>query len=67
MNNIAWLESIASTTDHDIEVDEIMKKQSLDIQNAYYSNNQTILKMLLGGEDKLACKNTCFIANKYHI
>jgi hypothetical protein len=60
MNNIAWLESIATKTDYDIEINEILKNQSLDVQNAYCSNNQAILKTLLGGEEKLASKNTIF-------
>lgn len=60
MNNIAWLESIASMTDYDLKIDEVLNKQSADIQMAYRSNNQAALKALLGGTDRLACKNTIF-------
>ncbi|STX27524.1 Uncharacterised protein [Legionella beliardensis] len=60
MHNIAWLESLATKTDYDIDINEILKNQSLDVQNAYYSNNQTVLKALLGDEERLANKNTIF-------
>ena len=60
MLNISWLESIALMTNHDREIDEVLKTQSDGIQKAYQSNDQAALKILLDGSERLACKNTIF-------
>lgn len=60
MSHIAWLESLAAKADYDIEINDILKTQPSDIQDAYYSNNQAGLKALLGAESRLADKNTIF-------
>ena len=60
MTNISWLESIAMMTDHDREINEILKTQPIAIQMAYRSNDNLALNMLLGGSDRLAYKKTVF-------
>jgi len=60
MNNLVWLEFIATRTDFDIEIDKILKQQSSAIQMAYQFNDSTTLKNILGKTDKLACRNTIF-------
>jgi hypothetical protein len=60
MINISWLESIALMTDHDHQINDILLKQSDEIQKAYQSNDQSELKVLLGGSERLACKKTIF-------
>ena len=60
MTNISWLESIASMTDHDLEINEILENQPAAIQMAYRSNDHVALKVLLGGSERLACKKTIF-------
>lgn len=59
MNNISWLESLATITRQDSEFSNILKMQSPEIESAYRSNDQKTLKVLLGG-DRLACKKTIF-------
>ena len=60
MINISWLESIAKTTDRDVDINNILKAQPKAIQVAYRSNDSSALNILIGGTNKLADKNTVF-------
>ncbi len=60
MLNTSWLESLSTMTDYDTRIDALLKSQSDSIQKAYQANDQSALKALIGGEDRLACKTTIF-------
>jgi hypothetical protein len=60
MKNIAWLESLATMTHYDIAAMDVLKSQPGSVQQAYKTNNQSALNVLLGDSDRSACKNTIF-------
>ena len=57
---VTLLEQLASTTHHKVNLVELLKEEHTTIQQAFSSNDSSVLKTFFNGNNLLADRNTIF-------
>ncbi len=60
MNIVTLFEQLASTVHHKVNLDELLKEKSPDLQHIVANNDSSNLKMLFNGNAAFADRTTIF-------